>query len=80
MAPRTTPQAVIAAAAAQPEGEAVADGDVRLTWSQLHERVRGAARFYLTQGVRPGDRVAVWAPNTYHWVIAALGAHYAGAA
>jgi acyl-CoA synthetase (AMP-forming)/AMP-acid ligase II len=80
MAPRTTPQAVIAAAAAYPDGEAVADGDVRLTWSQLHERVRGAARFYLANGIEPGDRVAVWAPNTYHWVIAALGAHYAGAA
>ena len=26
------------------------------------------------------DRVVIWAPNTYHWVIALLGAQYAGAA
>jgi len=29
--------------------------------------------------VQPGDRVAVWAPNTHHWIVAALGAQYAGA-
>src|SRR5262249_9454918 len=29
-------------------------------------------------GVRPGDRVAICAPNTYHWVVAALGTVYAG--
>ncbi len=34
----------------------------------------------IAAGLRPGDRVAIWAPNTAHWVLAALGASYAGAA
>ena len=58
---------------------AVVDGDVRLTFAQLLEDVREHARFLVGRGVEPGDRVAVWAPNTYHWVVAALGVHYAGA-
>ena len=27
-----------------------------------------------------GDRVAIWSPNTHHWVLGALGALHAGAA
>jgi acyl-CoA synthetase (AMP-forming)/AMP-acid ligase II len=59
--------------------EAVVDGDVRITFAGLLDEVRTHAQFLIGRGVRPGDRVAVWAPNSYHWVIAALGAHYAGA-
>jgi acyl-CoA synthetase (AMP-forming)/AMP-acid ligase II len=29
--------------------------------------------------VAPGDRVAIWSPNTSHWALTALGALYAGA-
>jgi HIP---CoA ligase len=76
---RTIPAAVAGAARAFPDGEAIADGATRLTYGQLHERVRLLARVLIARGVRPGDRVAVWAPNTHHWVVAALGTHYAGA-
>jgi acyl-CoA synthetase (AMP-forming)/AMP-acid ligase II len=30
-------------------------------------------------GVQAGDRVAIWSPNTWHWVVASLATHYAGA-
>ena len=33
----------------------------------------------IAEGVAPADRVAIWAPNTYHWVLAALGVLSAGA-
>ncbi len=59
---------------------AVADGAVRLDWTDLLESVQDVARALIARGVRVGDRVAIWAPNTHHWVIAALAAHYAGAA
>src|SRR5664279_5339999 len=75
----TIPAAVARAARVFGDGEAIADGATRLTYRQLHDRVRTVARFFIAQGVRPGDRVAVWAPNTHHWVLAALGAQYAGA-
>jgi acyl-CoA synthetase (AMP-forming)/AMP-acid ligase II len=61
------------------DADAVVDGKVRLSWRELLDEVRAAAAFYLARGVQPGDRVAVWAPNTWHWVVAALGVHYAGA-
>ncbi len=77
--PRTTPQAVIRAAREFGDVEAIADGATRLTYAQLHDRVRSVAGFLTSHGVLARDRVAVWSPNTYHWVLAALGAHYAGA-
>ncbi|GAB93227.1 putative fatty-acid--CoA ligase [Gordonia rhizosphera NBRC 16068] len=52
---------------------------MELTWSQFADAVRNFAGALITSGVRPGDRVAVWAPNSYHWPVAALGVHYAGA-
>nr|WP_271210517.1 3-[(3aS,4S,7aS)-7a-methyl-1,5-dioxo-octahydro-1H-inden-4-yl]propanoyl:CoA ligase [Rhodococcus wratislaviensis]GLK35858.1 acyl-CoA synthetase [Rhodococcus wratislaviensis] len=77
--PTTTPSALKRAAREFGELTAVADGDVRLTFTQLHDRVRDFAAALSSQDVRPGDHVAVWSPNTYHWVVAALGIHYAGA-
>ncbi|WP_051342753.1 FadD3 family acyl-CoA ligase [Pseudonocardia spinosispora] len=77
--PSTVPAALAATALRRPDREALVDGDVRLTWSQLHDQVQTLARFFLTEGVRPGDRVAVQAPNTWHWVVSALGALSLGA-
>ena len=77
--PWTVPGALARAAARWPSGEALVDGDIRLTWTQLHDQVHTLARFFIAEGVQPGDRVAVQAPNTWHWVVAALGALSAGA-
>ncbi|MCW2504666.1 MAG: AMP-dependent synthetase and ligase [Actinomycetia bacterium] len=57
----------------------VEPGGPQLTYAELHERVRVVARALAAAGVRPGGRVAIWSPNTRHWVEAALGASYAGA-
>ncbi|EMD24839.1 FadD3 family acyl-CoA ligase [Amycolatopsis azurea] len=54
--------------------EALVDGDVRLTYAELARRVRQAARFF-----EGHERVAICSPNTWHWVVAGLGALYAGA-
>ena len=78
--PRTIPSALIRAAEEFGERAAIADGDTRLTFAQLHQRVRDFAGALINRGVKAGDRVVIWAPNTYHWVIALLGAQYAGAA
>jgi acyl-CoA synthetase (AMP-forming)/AMP-acid ligase II len=74
----TLPAAVRAAAAAYGDHPAVVDGDVVLSFSGLHEAVRTAARSYVALGVEPGDRVAVWAPNSWAWEVAALAVSYAG--
>ncbi|WP_434444964.1 FadD3 family acyl-CoA ligase [Lentzea sp. E54] len=68
------------AAASYIDAEALVDGEVRLTFTELRSAVHDAARALVGMGVRPGDRVALCAPNSAHWVVAALGALHAGAA
>lgn len=50
----------------------------RLTYSQLRDDVRQAAAAMIDLGIAPGDRIAIWSPNTWHWVVAALATTYAG--
>jgi acyl-CoA synthetase (AMP-forming)/AMP-acid ligase II len=75
----TIPAALVRAGMRFGAREAVVDGPVRLTYAELHEQVRECARFFAAEGIRPRDRVAICSPNTWHWVVAALGALYAGA-
>lgn len=58
---------------------AVIDGPWRLSYADLAAQGRTMARALMASGVHAGDRVAVWLPNTAHWLVAALGAHGAGA-
>lgn len=76
--PQTTPAALDHIARALPDHDALVTEDKRLTYSQLRDEVRRAAAALITLGVGPGDRVALWSPNTWHWVITCLGTHYAG--
>jgi len=76
----TIPAAVTRAAHQFGDTLAIAEPDgPRLTYVDLHRRARTVARALIAEGMRPRDRVAIWAPNTHHWVLAALGASYAGA-
>jgi acyl-CoA synthetase (AMP-forming)/AMP-acid ligase II len=79
MAEPTIPAALAAAAGRFGAREALADGAVHLTYAELHERVRECARFFVAEGIRPRQRIAICSPNTWHWVVAALGALCAGA-
>ncbi|MFF2792728.1 FadD3 family acyl-CoA ligase [Streptomyces sp. NPDC058049] len=72
-------QLVRAAAARYADREAVVDGRTRIGYAQLGERVERAAASCMAAGIEPGDRVAVWAPNTLEWIVSALGAVSAGA-
>jgi len=66
--------------AARPEAEAVVEPGRRVTYGELGELVQTSARAMMAAGIAPGDRVAIWAPNGLGWIVAALGAHSAGAA
>ena len=57
---------------------ALVTDDRQVTFSELRSEVRRAAAAMIGLGVKPGDRVAIWSPNTWHWVVACLATHYAG--
>ncbi|MEL6981688.1 MAG: AMP-binding protein, partial [Actinomycetota bacterium] len=55
------------------------DGEITISYAELGERIDRTARALVAAGVEPGDSVAVWAPNSWTWVVAGLGACRAGA-
>uniref|UniRef100_A0AAZ3RB09 Medium-chain acyl-CoA ligase ACSF2, mitochondrial n=1 Tax=Oncorhynchus tshawytscha TaxID=74940 RepID=A0AAZ3RB09_ONCTS len=68
---QTVGQSLQAAADRWPHREAlvfVQDG-VRKTFSQFQEDVDQAAAGLLALGLKRGDRLGVWGPNTYHWIL-----------
>ena len=77
-APRTTLEVLDQAAARWPEATAIEDGR-HLSYRELREEVEAAARGLWGLGVEHGDRVAIWAPNLWEWVVAALAIHRVGA-
>lgn len=78
--PQTIPALVAYAAEHFTDREALVDGPVRLNFAELAEQVRQASAALIASGVKHGDKVAIWAPNTARWVIAALAATSVGAA
>ncbi|MDX6745149.1 FadD3 family acyl-CoA ligase [Actinocorallia sp. A-T 12471] len=78
MTPATIPEMVLAAADRFGDAEAVVDGPTRLGFGDLATRVRVAAGAFASAGVGRGDRVAIWAPNSVEWIVAAFGLLTAG--
>ncbi len=76
--PDTIPGVVLSAGERFGDAEAVVDGPLRLSFADLAERVRVAAGAFAAAGVGRGDRVAIWAPNSAEWIIAAFGLLTAG--
>jgi fatty-acyl-CoA synthase len=62
-----------------PDRTAVVDGERRLTWAQLRERVRRLAVALQAYGIEHGDRVSFLAPNTTELLEAHFGVPRAGA-
>jgi acyl-CoA synthetase (AMP-forming)/AMP-acid ligase II len=69
---------VLSAADRFGDAEAVVDGPLRLTFNEVVERIRCAASAFADLGVDKGDRIAIWAPNSAEWIIAAFGLLTAG--
>ena len=77
---RTVDGVLAAAAAAHGAREAllVPHQGVRLTYAALDEAVERCARGLAGAGLRPGDRLGIWAPNCAEWVITMFAAARAG--
>jgi len=74
----TIPAMVRDAARRFGDAEAVVDGDRRVGFTGLAAMVAEAAKALMASGIGCGDRVAVWAPNSLEWLVAALGITTAG--
>jgi HIP---CoA ligase len=79
VAPDTIPALTAATAARFGDSVAVVDDDVTLTYAALADHARTFGAGLVAAGVAPGDRVAIWAPNSARWVVALLGLCDAGA-
>src|SRR6201993_1804953 len=78
--PRTVPAALDGFARQLPDHAALITDGRSFTAAELRNEVHRATAALIALGVQPRDRVAIWSPNTWHWVIACLAIHHAGAA
>ena len=60
------------------EALVVRSQNARFTWNQLLAEARRCARGLMARGVKKGDRVGVWSPNRYEWVVLQYATALAG--
>ena len=78
-APATLPALFDHYCALHDTAEFIVDGDVRLTFAEVHALARRTAAGLITRyGVRRGDRVGIAARNSANWIIAYMGVLMAG--
>jgi acyl-CoA synthetase (AMP-forming)/AMP-acid ligase II len=75
---RTLPEVVRQAAETFGDRIAIKDGEVEMSYRELDAARLEAARAFIASGLQKGDRFAIWAPNIYQWIIAAIGAQSVG--
>ncbi|XP_003467090.1 medium-chain acyl-CoA ligase ACSF2, mitochondrial [Cavia porcellus] len=77
---KTVGQCLDATAQRFPDREAlvVLHEDVRMTFAQLKDQVDKAASGLLSIGLCKGDRLGMWGPNSYAWVLMQLATAQAG--
>ncbi|GGV66886.1 MULTISPECIES: long-chain-fatty-acid--CoA ligase [Streptomyces] len=63
----------------RPHKTALVEGAVRLSFAEVWQRARARAGALVERGVRPGDRVALMAPNTAEFPVAYYAIAAAGA-
>ena len=75
----TIPQLVRQAAETYQNHTFLEDGSTKISFADFAGQCEQVATALIGQGIEKGDRIALWAPNTVEWVIAAIGAQCAGA-
>nr|XP_033816743.1 medium-chain acyl-CoA ligase ACSF2, mitochondrial isoform X2 [Geotrypetes seraphini] len=77
---KTVGQCLVETANRFPEREALVTSwnGVRKTFAQLKQEVDQLAAGLLALGLKKGDRLAVWGPNSYEWILLQLATAQAG--
>ncbi len=78
--PLTVGECLDAAVASYPAHDAlvVPYQDVRWTYEQFAEQVERAAAGFVALGLEPGERIGIWAPNCWEWVVTQFASAKAG--
>ncbi len=78
--PATVGQCLDLAAARFPRSDAliVPYQDIRWTWRKLAQVVDACAAGLIGLGLRPGERIGIWAPNCWEWVVTQFASAKAG--
>src|SRR6202165_1949964 len=66
--------------AERPDAPAFVDGEKRVSYAEFDALCRKTAAWLIAQGVRPGDRIAVWLVNRIEWLALLFGLARIGAA
>src|ERR1700680_648639 len=66
--------------AERPDALACVDGDKRVSYAEFDALCRKTAAWLIAQGIRPGDRIAVWLVNRIEWLALLFGLARIGAA
>ena len=74
----TIPRLVLGAAERFGDAPAIEDEGHVLTFRELADAGLDAARSFIAAGIERGDRVGIWAPNLWEWIVAAIGIQMAG--
>uniref|UniRef100_A0A8C6TUK2 Medium-chain acyl-CoA ligase ACSF2, mitochondrial n=1 Tax=Neogobius melanostomus TaxID=47308 RepID=A0A8C6TUK2_9GOBI len=76
----TVSQALDSVTQRWPDREAVVcvEDGIRKTFEQFHPDVDRLAAGLLALGLKPGDRVGVWGPNSYEWILSQFATAKAG--
>src|SRR5690349_7424853 len=51
----------------------------RATYGQLYDATTALGRAFIASGIEPRDRVGIWSPNRFEWVVTQFAAARAGA-
>ena len=76
---RTLPGLIARHARERPDATALVAGARRIGWAELESLGRSASGWLAAQGVREGDRVAIWMTNRVEWLALLLGLARLGA-
>ena len=76
---KSIPELVELAAKLYGDKISIEDQDKSLSFKQLHEESDRVFYSLLSSGINQGDRVGIWAPNQYEWILAAIGILKVGA-
>jgi acyl-CoA synthetase (AMP-forming)/AMP-acid ligase II len=77
---RSIPRMALVNAERFQDATAVIDGEIQWSFRDVERRMLDVGRALIATGIEPGDRVALWAPNSAAWIPAALGVLATGAA